>query len=170
MRPAKVLLPAALLAAGATGVAIASGGPPPATPADPPAYTIVASGGGERPVVAPSRRTNATIDRAVRAARLRAMPAAIAAARREATALGTAARLTPGAVVAVRRDVAPPGWWSADDGRFGPGVWCGRVYAGRRTVQRPDGTTRRVARFRRGCPVPKTAAIRLSVTFAATPR
>jgi hypothetical protein len=171
MRSAKVALPtAALLAVGAAGVALASGGPPPVTPADPPPYTIVATGSAERPVVRPSRRTNGTIDRAVRAARVRAMPAALAAARRDAAALGAAAQLVPGAVVAVRRDVTPPGYWNADDGRFGPGVWCGRIYAGRRTVRRPDGTTRRVARYRRGCPVPRTAAVRLTVTFAATPR
>jgi hypothetical protein len=171
MRHAKVVLPtAAVLAAGAAGVALASGGPPPVTQPDPPPYTIVASGGAERTVNAPSRRTNATIDRAVRAARARGMPAAIAAARREARELGAASRLVPGAVVAVRRDVGPPGWWSADDGRFGPGRWCGRIYAGRRTVRRADGTTRRVARYRRGCPVPRTASVRLTVTFAATPR
>jgi hypothetical protein len=171
MRHAKAVLPAAaLLAACAGGVALASGGPPPVTQPDPPPYTIVATGSAERPVVRPSRRTNGTIDRAVRAARARAMPAALAAARREAAALGGAADLAPGAVVAVRRDVSPPGWWSGDEGRFGPGVWCGRIYAGRRTVRRPDGTTRRVARYRRGCPVPRTAAVRLTVTFAATPR
>jgi hypothetical protein len=171
MRHARAVLPAAaLLAAGAGGVALASGGPPPVTPPDPPPYTIVASGAGERPVVRPSRRTNGTIDRAVRAARARALPAAIAAARREARALGSAAGLAAGDVVAVRRDVTPPGYWNPDDGRFGPGVWCGRIYAGHRTVRRPDGTTRRVARYRRGCPVPKTATARLTVTFAATPR
>jgi hypothetical protein len=171
MRHAKVvLLAAGLAAASGTGVALASGGPPPAMPPDPPPYTIVASGAGRATVLAPRRRTDATVDRAVRAARARAMPGAVAAARREAAGLGAATRLAPGAVVGVRRDTSPPGWWSADDGRFGPGKWCGRIYTGRRTVRRPDGTTRRVARYRHGCQVPKEISIRLSVTFAATPR
>ena len=171
MRHAKLVLPAAAaLAAGAAGVALASGGPPPVTPPDPPPYTIVATGGAERTVHAPSRRTNATIDRAVRAARARGMPAAIAAARGEARTLGDASRLVPGAVVAVRRDVSPPGWWSGDEGRFGPGKWCGRIFVGRRTVRRADGTTRRVSRYRDGCQTPKDVSVRLTVTFAATPR
>jgi hypothetical protein len=171
MRHAKVVLVAAgFAAAGCTGVAIASGGPPPLTPPDPPPYTIVASGPGTATVHKPRRRTDATVDRAVRAARARAMPGAIAAARREAAGLGAAAGLMPGAVVAVRRDTSPPGWWSQDDGRFGPSKWCGRIYTGRRTVRRADGTTRRVARYRHGCQVPKDVSIRLSVTFAATPR
>jgi hypothetical protein len=165
-----VLLGAALVAACGTGVAVASGGPPPPPVPDPPAYTVVASGTGRAAVVRPARRTDATIDRAVRAARARAMPGAIAVARREAAALGDAARLVPGAVVGVRRDTPPAGWWSEEEGRFGPGRWCGRIFAGRRTVRGADGTTRRVARYRHGCQVPKTVSLRLSVTFAATPR
>ena len=85
------------------------------------------------------------------------MPDAVAVARREATALAAATRLRPGAIVAVRRDVAPLGYWSQDDGHFGPGKWCGRIYVGRRTVRRADGTTRRVARYRDGCKVPRTS-------------
>ena len=171
MRHAKVVLPAAaLVAAGAAGVALASGGPPPVTPLDPPAYTVVASGTARRGVRPPQHRTNAWVDRAVRDARTVAMPTAVARARSEATALGAAAGLIPGAVVAVRRDVSPPGWWSEDEGRFGPGKWCGRIYSGRRTVRRADGTTRRVNRYRFGCQVPKDVSIRLTVTFAATPR
>jgi hypothetical protein len=171
MRHAKVVvLAAALVAAGGTGVALASGGPPPVTPPDPPPYTVVASGAGTATVVKPRRHSDATIDRAVRAARARAMPSALAAARREAVALGTAAGLLPGAIVAVRRDVSPPGWWSEDDGRFGPAKWCGRIYLGGRTVRRPDGTRKRINRYRHGCQVPEDVSIRLSVTFAATPR
>jgi hypothetical protein len=98
------------------------------------------------------------------------MPTAIVRARQEAVAMGSAARLVLGAVVAVRRDVSPPGWWNEDEGRFGPGKWCGRIYIGRRTVRRSDGTTRRVNRYRDGCQTPKDVSVRLTVTFAATPR
>jgi hypothetical protein len=169
MRHAKVvLLAAGIAAACGTGVALASGGPPPVTPADQPANTVIAVGYGRAAVDAPRRQTDRTVDRAVVAARTEAMPAAIAAARREAAALGQATGLRPGAVVAVRRDVSPPGYWNAEDGNFGPGKWCGRIYTGRRTVRRADGTIRRVSRFRDGCKVPKDVAVRLSVTFAAT--
>ena len=36
-------------------------------------------------------------------------------------------------------------------------------------MRRADGTTKRVARFHHGCPVPKTASIRVTLTFAAEP-
>jgi hypothetical protein len=169
MRHAKVVLLAAGIAATCgTGVALASGGPPPPQPPDPPPYTVVASGTGTASVARAFRQTNASVDRVVRDARVRAMPAAVAGARREAVGLGAATGLAPGVVVAVRRDTSPPGWWSAEDGVFGPGTWCGRIYTGRRTVVRPDGTTKRVARYRDGCKPPKEVTIRLSVTFAAT--
>jgi hypothetical protein len=163
-----VLLAAGALVCCGTGVALASGGAPPPQPPDPPPYTVVASGAATVKVAEPFRETNASVERVVRAARAEAMPAAIAAARSDAAALGTASGLVPGAVVSVRRDTSPPGWWSADDGVFGPGKWCGRIYTGRRTVRRADGTTKRVNRYRDGCKPPKDISIRLTVTFAAT--
>ena len=155
----------------ATGIALASGGPPPVQPADPAVDTVVSTATAQSRVVAPAadRRANATIERAVRAARARALPRAVAAARAEATALAAAAGLQAGAIVGIRRDSPPLGYWDQDAGRFGPGVWCGRVYAGRRVVRRADGTTTRRSRFRHGCPVPKTASIRVTLTFAARP-
>lgn len=170
MRQTAVVVAAALLAAGGVAaIGLASGASPQPAPPDPPAFTLVASGSAQRPVTAPARRSNATIDRAVRAARARAVPAAVAAAQREAGVLGAATRLRVGRIVAARRDVSPLPYWDGDEGRFGRGVWCGRLYAGRRSVTRPDGTTRRVARYRRGCQVPKTGAVRVTVTFAAEP-
>jgi hypothetical protein len=85
----------------------------------------------------------------------------------EAAALAAAAGLRAGDVVGIRRDSSPLGYWDEDAGRFGPGVWCGRIYTGRRVVRRADGTTKRVSSFRHGCPVPKTASIRVTLTFAA---
>jgi hypothetical protein len=169
MKRSHVTLTAAAAAVIATGaVAFAGGGPPPVQPADPAANTVVSTASAQVAVVAPDRRSDATIERAMRAAQARAMPRAVAAARAEADALAAAAGLRAGAVLAVRHDVSPLGAWDQDAGRFGPGVWCGRVYAGRRVVRRPDGTTRRVSSFHHGCPVPKTASIRLTLTFAAT--
>src|SRR5688500_1900045 len=95
----------------AAGLAFASGGPPPVQPADPAVDTVVATASWQARVVAPARRTNATIDRAVRVARIRAMPAAIAVARDEANALAEAAGLRVGRIVGIRRDSAPMGYW-----------------------------------------------------------
>jgi hypothetical protein len=161
------LAAAVLAAGGVTAVALGSGGAAPPPPADPPAFTVVAVGTAQRPVKAPARRTDATIDRAVRAALAAGIPGAVAAARREAEALAGAAALRAGRIVGIRRDVSQPPYFDGDEGRFGPGKWCGRIYSGRRTVERPDGTTRRVSRFRHGCQVPKTANVRVTATFAA---
>jgi hypothetical protein len=169
-RSAVTLAAAATAVIATTAVALAGGGPPPVQPADPAANTVVSTGSAQADVVAPSRRSDATIERAVRAARLRALPPAIALARDEAAALATAVGLRAGAVIGIRRDTSLPGYWDQDAGRFGPGRWCGRVYGGIRLVRQPDGTTRRVARFHHGCPMPKTATIRVTMTFAAQPR
>jgi hypothetical protein len=161
-------LTAATAAVAATaGIAIASGGPPPVQPADPAVDTVVTTAPGQARVVAPRHRTDATIERAVRAARARALPGAVAAARGEAAQLAAAAGLHAGDIVGIRRDSAPLGYWDQDSGRFGPGVWCGRIYTGRRVVRRADGTSKRVSSFRHGCPVPKTASVRVTLTFAA---
>ena len=152
----------------AAGLALASGGPPPVQPADPAVDTVVSTGSGQSRVVAPARKSDATIERAVRAARARALPVAVSSARSEAAALAAAAGLRAGDIVGIRRDSPPLGYWDQDAGRFGPGIWCGRVYSGRRLVRRADGTTKRVSRFHHGCPIPKTASIRVTLTFAAS--
>jgi hypothetical protein len=164
-----VLLAAGAIACCGTGVALASGGAPAPQPPDPPPYTLVASGSASAKVAAPFRETNASVERVVSDARAAAMPAAVAAARRDAAALGAAGGLVPGAVVSLRRDTSPPGWWNGDDGAFGPARWCGRIFTGRRTVLRPDGTTKRVNRYRDGCRPPKEISVRVTVTFAARP-
>jgi hypothetical protein len=166
-RSGVTLAAAATVVIATAAVALASGGPPPVQPADPAANTVVSTGSAQADVVAPSHHSDATIERAVRAARLRTLPSAVARARDEAAGLATAAGLRAGAVIGIRRDTGPVGFWDQDTGRFGPGRWCGRVYGGNRRVRRADGTTRRVARFHHGCPVPKTATIRVTMTFAA---
>lgn len=149
------------------GLALASGGPPPVQPADPAVDTVVSTATAQARVAAPARTSNATIERAVRAARTRALPRAVAAARAEAAHLAAAAGLRAGPIVGIRRDSSPPGYWDQDAGRFGPGVWCGRIYRSR-MVRQADGTRKRVSRSRHGCPVPKNASIRVTLTFAAS--
>jgi hypothetical protein len=169
MKRTHVTLIAAVAAVvAAAGLALASGGPPPVQPADPAVDTVVSTATAQSRVEAPARKSNATIERAMRAARARAIPRAVAAARAEADALAAAAGLRAGEIVGIRRDSSPLGYWDQDAGRFGPGVWCGRVYAGRRVVRLADGTTRRRSRFHHGCPVPKRASIRVTLTFAAS--
>jgi hypothetical protein len=162
---------AGVAAAAVAGVALASGGPPPEAPQpDPPAYTVVATGTAQRQLVAPKARSNRGIARALQVTRRHALPAALAAARLDAGAVGAAADLVPGRVVGIRRDVPPlSGYWDEEIGTLAPGKWCGRIFVGRRIVHRPDGTTRRVSRWRRGCRLPKRATARVTVTFAARP-
>jgi hypothetical protein len=172
MKRSHVTLAAAAVAViAAAGVAFAGGaGPPPVQPADPAPNTVVSTGSAHANVVKPAHRSDATIERAMRAARIRALPSATAAAHEEAVALADAVGLRAGAAIAIRRDSSPLGFWDQDSGRFGPGRWCGRIYDGRRIVRRANGTTRRVARFHQGCHVPKTATVRVTVTYAAQPR
>ena len=161
------LTAAAAAVIAATGIALASGGPPPVQPADPAVDTVVATANAQSRVVAPARKSDATIERAGRAARARALPEAVGAARAEAAQLAAAAGLRAGAVVGIRRDSSPPGYWDQDAGRFGPGVWCGRIHHSR-MVRQADGTRKRVSRSRHGCPVPKNASIRVTLTFEAS--
>jgi len=168
------LLPPLILAgtiAGLIAAGVATGkGEPPITPPDPPPYTVIARGIATAPVGRPWQQTNASFDRAVRDARAKAMPLAIARAREEAKRMAAAAGLRLGQVVGAARDAPPAGSWDPDAGQFGPGIWCGRIYVGRRTVTGADGRTRNVNRYRDGCKAPKQAAARVSLTFAAVPR
>jgi hypothetical protein len=170
MTRTRSIVAATAAAAAVAGVALAKGGGTPAPQPDPPAYTVVTTASAKRHVAVPTRKSDASIERAMRAARRQALPAAVAAARVDATEVGAAAGLRPGRVVGIRRDVPPLGTWDESSGSFGPGKWCGRVYAGRRTVRRADGTTRRVTRSRHGCNAPKVATSTVTVTFAAQTR
>jgi hypothetical protein len=159
------LLPAflliALLTAGAlAAIALAGGGPPPQPGSAPGVETIVAHGSASARVRVPAKRSNRTIERAVRRARFRAFPRAVASAREEALVLARAAGLELAGPLGASREVSPPGFWDQDAGRFGPGRWCGRIFT-RRTVR-----GRRVTRSHHACPVPRTQAARIAVTFA----
>jgi hypothetical protein len=147
----------ALAAAGAcTAVALASGGPPPVPPNPPDVRTVVAHGRGAAPITEPAKRGNRTIERAVRRAGRAALPRAVATARREAEALARAAGLTLGGPIGVARNTQPYSGWYPEEGRFGPGRWCGRV------VFRRDGERR----SRHVCRVPDQQTAEVIVTFA----
>jgi len=158
----------ALAAAGAFAtIAFAGGGSPPADPPAPELRTVVTHGSASARVRTPARRTNATIERAVRRARRDALPKAVEAARAEADGLARAAGMALAGPIGVSRDAAPYGYWEPDTGRFGPGRWCGPI-ATRRTVRGDDGTLRRVRRSHRACPVPREQSVRVTMTFAAS--
>ena len=166
---ARTITLTAIAVFGTTGAATAKGEPP-ITPPDPPPYTVIARGVASAPVSRPWRQTNASFDRAVRNARAKAMPRAIAHAREEAKRIAAATGLVLGHAIGAARDSAPGGYWDPDAGQFGPGIWCGRIYVGQRTVTGSDGKTRRIGRYRDGCKAPKQATARVSLTFAAVPR
>jgi hypothetical protein len=156
------LLPAflliALLTAGAlAAIALAGGGPPPVPGAAPGVETVVAHGTGRLKIHTPAKRTDATIERAIRTARRAAFPRAVANARGEAAAMARAAGLRLAGPLGVSRDTSPYGYWDPDSGRFGPGRWCGRIV----TRTRDGGR-----RSHRACPIPRDQSVRLTVTFA----
>lgn len=161
-----VPIAAVAAAAAAAGVSLASGGPPPTQPPDPPAHAVIVPGSGRADVHKPGRRTDTTIQRAVAAARHRAMAPAMANALEEARALARLAGMGLGRPVGVQRDAPPVGYWDDSTGRFGPGKWCGRIVTSR-WVRRADGTRRRRTRSRYGCRVPNYVELRVTVTFAA---
>jgi hypothetical protein len=167
MRP----LPAALFGAVATAAtlaaagALAGGGPPPGESYSPELRTIVAPGAARLKVVVPKHRSNKTIERAIRAARSAAFPKAVKTARREASALATAAGLRLAGPLGAARDSSPYGYYDPDSGRFGPGRWCGRIVTSR-LVTGSDGVRRRVRRSHQACPVPRDLVARITVTFA----
>jgi hypothetical protein len=164
----RTLAAAAIATLASAGLATGKGEPP-VLPPDPPPYTVIAHGIGTAAVGDPLHQTDDSIEHVVRLARAGAMPEAVTRARAEAQALAAAAGLTLGPAVGVARDTPPLGSYVQDDGEFGVGKWCGRIYLGSRRVRRADGTIRRVSRFRYGCRSPKTTTVRVTVIFAATP-
>ncbi|HEX8207363.1 MAG TPA: hypothetical protein VF587_14975 [Solirubrobacteraceae bacterium] len=152
-------LVAATVAAGtiATGIAVSGGGPPPTDPPAPDPHTVVAHGVGTVRVAEPAKRTNASVERAVRAARRDAIPRAVERARDEARTLAEAAGLKVSEPVGVARDVSPVGWFDEDTGRFGVGRWCGPITTYRRGHRR----------VHHGCHKPPRVTVRVTLTLAA---
>ncbi|HMJ34222.1 MAG TPA: hypothetical protein VK501_09910 [Baekduia sp.] len=125
---------------------------------------LVAEGTGQGRVAPRDRRSSASIRHALRAARLAAMPAALAEARRDARSIAAGAGLPMGAlfsIAEVRRPYEDPAL-----GAFGPGRFCGTV--SRPVFRRDPATGRRkvVGRVsQRRCFFSTTATIALRVTY-----
>lgn len=154
MRSLHVAALAAVTASAATAaLAGGSGGPPRPESTAPALRTVVGHGTGDVRVRRPARRTSRTIERAVVAARAAATPKAVGAAREDAERVARAAGLTLGTTIGVGRDVPPYGWYEPENGRFGPGRWCGMV-------GRPGDR-------RRHCHLPPSVSVRVTLTVEA---
>jgi uncharacterized protein YggE len=131
--------------------------------------TITALGSGQAKVQPANSHRNASIQRAVDSAYARAVPKAVADARKEAEQIAAASGLTLGAIQSVEETTDPYASYYPDVAPFGPGQYCGKI---RRRVHVRDGAGRlhTVTRVRRRCIVPEAARATLAVTFEASPR
>src|SRR3954447_26272873 len=111
MEGMRLFIAAVIGALGVAALAFAGGGPPPsADPSAPPVNTVVTHGTAAVRVAMPRKRSDKTIERAVRTARREAFPRAVKAARREAGALAAATGLKLGGPVGAARDASPYGY------------------------------------------------------------
>lgn len=127
---------------------------------------VTVTGRAEVAVRPRDRRSNPSIRRAVAASASTAAKQAIADGQAQAARIGARAGYT---LVSLRAAVEGPeaAFYTAYlplAGRFGPGVYCGRVT---RVVRTGDGERRRVRR--RECRVPRQTTASWTLTFAARP-
>jgi uncharacterized protein YggE len=129
--------------------------------------TVEAYGSAAIPVEPPDRHSNRSITQAVLEARRAAIPAAAAAARRNAGTAARSAGLELGGIVSLAEE-QPFYPYDVTLGTFGPGRFCGVV---RRPIVRRDPDTGRfrvVGRTRRRrCNVPRTVTLRLEAVYEA---
>ena len=145
-RPTVVL--AVVLLFAVPGVSIAKGPlPEPDDGPDPRGMTL--SGAATVRVAAPARRTEETIQRAVNAAKARAIPRAVARARDRAQALAAAAGLTLGEIRAVSERPPEPYY-------FGTQRYCRTLPANGRPLRGPR------------CTVPAFTSAMVTATFATS--
>lgn len=132
-----------------------------------PPETVTAIATARAEVARPETLSDRTIQAAVDRARLTLAPAALRLVRREAVALGYAAGIRVGRLIAVE-DAAPGPFGLFDyqaQGTFGPGRFCGRV--ARFSVRRVNGRRTRVrAGSRRTCRVPRQVSRTIRATYA----
>jgi len=156
------LLPAflliALLTAGAlAALALAGGGPPPAPDAAPGVDTVVARGTARLEVHAPAKRSDGTIERAMREARRAAFPRAVRAAREDAAAMARAAGLRLAGPLGGQPRYEPRRLLGRRQRPLRPGP----LVRAHRHAHRDGGR-----RSHRACPIPRGQTVRLTVTFA----
>lgn len=135
----------------------------------PPQRTLVAAGLGSAKVTPQDRNSNASIVAAVEAAEAKALPAAVADARKQAQELAGATGVTLGAVLSISNQGTGPGFYGPFfyGGSFGPNRFCGTI---RTPVFKTDAQGRRRStgkvRTRRVCRVPPTIQRTVQLTYA----
>lgn len=157
----------AAFVAGCLAAAANAQAPAPAAPA----RTLVSVGTGTIKVAPKDRTSNASIAAAVEAAETKALPAALADARDEATKLASAAGVTLGPLVSLSNTATGTsgffvGPYYPTTGPFGPGKFCGNVRTRSVTVGK-DGK-RHLGRVRthRTCRIPSVVQRSVQLTFA----
>jgi len=140
-----------------------------ASAADGPSQTVSAVGGAAVKVVRPAHKSDASIRKAVDAAREKVYPAAVASARQEAQRLASALGVQLGALQTVAEQSNfpfGPSNVAGLDGTFPNGKFCGTV---RVAVfkQTKDGRRPIPGKFRKhfGCRVPPSVTLTVTATF-----
>ena len=128
---------------------------------------MTAIGTGTARVRPADRHDNASIRKAVTGAQKKALPRALAAARKDASALAAGTGMTLGDVISVAETAPTPfGYFDDSAGFFGPGRYCGRTRVS--VLRRINGRRRRVIRTRRVCRFPTQIVSSVTVTYAAS--
>jgi hypothetical protein len=153
--------------AGCLAAAANAQAPAPAAPA----RTLVSVGTGTVKVTPKDRTSNPSILAAVEAAETRALPAALAEAREEATKLAAAAGVTLGPLVSLSNTATSNGGYFVGlyyptTGTFGPGKFCGNVRTRPVTVGKDGKRHLGKVRTRRTCRIPSVVQRSVQLTFA----
>lgn len=161
----------AFVATTTVAVGLAAAGPAAAQQQQQQPSTITATGSATVKPEPADRMSETSIAAAVREAKKKLLPLAVAAARARAVEIGQATGLTVGAVQSVSDAPFSPFFGNnfGEEGTFGPGRFCATV--GRFRLIRRDGRIvgRKRIGSRRSCRVPSRIATTLSITYAASP-
>jgi uncharacterized protein YggE len=140
------------------------------TPAALPAPNTITVNGSAQVEPKPRVKTsNASIKKAVAAARAKAVPRAIANGRQRAESLAQLSGIPLGALISIAEAPASPFFYPGpfgEDGSFGPGEYCGKV---RRAIVRRDANGRRKVvgtRTTRVCRIPPYITSNLTMVFS----
>jgi uncharacterized protein YggE len=160
----------ASLACASPAAAQSSGVPTPFPPT-----TVTVTGNGIVKPTPLNRKNNASIVKAVAAAKKAAAPLAIADGRARAANVAALNKLTLGTLLAITEGPSGPtpfffiGPYGSQEGTFGPGRFCGTI---RRVVFKTDSAGKRKRAGTRSihtCRVPPQVAISYGMTFSTTP-
>ena len=169
MRRFRTVVTCAGLSAATAAAATSAAAQAPVAPSPAP-HTLTVTGTAQIKPQPRDNKSNASIKKAVGAARAEAVPLAIANGRARAAELARLSGLAFGELIAIAETAPGPpfflGPYGGEDGTFGPGQYCG---TGRRPIFRVDAQgRRRVVRtvLRRQCRVPRFVSANLTMVFS----